>query len=95
MLAPPIKRKNTKSKLRLHLNKDGVLMRGIIDQFEEDWVIVEIEGETRDYKRAIFPEEAVVGDVVKIDGNQVTILKDETKRLRKEIEELMDEVWED
>lgn len=32
---------------------------------------------------------------MKIKGNKVKVLKDETKRLRKEIEELMDEVWED
>jgi hypothetical protein len=70
-------------------------MKGIIDRFEEDWAVVEIEGETKDFDRAIFPEEAVAGDVVKIEGNKVTILKDETKRLRKEIEVLMDEVWED
>ena len=70
-------------------------MRGIIDQFEEDWVIVEIDGETQDFKRAIFPKEAVVGDVVEIEGNKVKILKDETQQLRKEIEELMDDVWED
>jgi hypothetical protein len=70
-------------------------MKGIIDRFEEDWAVVEIEGETKDFDRAIFPEEAVAGDVVEIEGDKVTILKDETKRLRKEIEELMDEVWED
>ena len=70
-------------------------MKGIIDRFEEDWAVVEIDGETIDFKRAIFPNDAVAGDVVKIEGNVVTILKDETKRLRQEIEELMDEVWED
>jgi hypothetical protein len=70
-------------------------MKGIIDRFEEDWAVVEIDGETKDFDRAIFPEEAVAGDVVKIEGNKVTILKDETKQLRKEIEDLMDEVWED
>lgn len=70
-------------------------MKGIIDQFEGDWVIVEINGETKDFKRSIFPEEAEVGDVVEITGNHVKILKNETEKLRKEIEDLMDEVWED
>jgi len=70
-------------------------VKGIIDRFEDDWAVVEIDGETKDFKRSIFPNEAVAGDVVKIEGNVVTILKDETKRLRQEIEDLMDEVWED
>ncbi|WP_210470003.1 DUF3006 domain-containing protein [Sporosarcina sp. 6E9] len=70
-------------------------MKGIIDRFEHKWAVVEIDGETQDFERAIFPTEAVAGDVVKIEGNKVTILKTETKRLRKEIEELMDEVWDD
>jgi len=70
-------------------------VKGIIDRFEDDWAVVEIDGETKDFKRTIFPKDAVAGDVVEIHGNVVTILKDETKRLRQEIEDLMDEVWED
>lgn len=81
--------------LNLPQNKDGVFVKGIIDRFEDNWAVVEIDGETKDFKRAIFPNEAVAGDVVNIEGNVVTILKDETKRLRQEIEDLMDEVWED
>ncbi|RST77218.1 DUF3006 domain-containing protein [Siminovitchia acidinfaciens] len=70
-------------------------MKGIIDRFEGGWVVVEINGETKDFKKSIFPEEAAVGDVVQIKGSQVTVLKEETEKLRKEIEDLMDEVWED
>lgn len=70
-------------------------VKGIIDRFEGDWAVVEIDGETRDFDRKIFPKEAVAGDVVKIEGNQVTLLKGETKKRRKEIEQLMDEVFED
>ncbi|WP_172371530.1 DUF3006 domain-containing protein [Sporosarcina jiandibaonis] len=70
-------------------------MKGIIDRFEDNWAVVEIDGETKDFERAIFPIDAVAGDVVRIEGNEVTILKDETEQLRKEIEELMDDVWED
>lgn len=70
-------------------------MKGIIDRFEGDWVVVEIDGETKDFKKSIFPEEAAVGDVVEIKGSQVTVLKGETEKLRKEIEDLMDEVWDD
>lgn len=70
-------------------------MKGIIDRFEGDWVVVEINGETKDFKRGLFPNEASVGDVVKIDGGTVKILKEETEKLRQEIEDLMNDVWED
>ncbi|MBS4198331.1 DUF3006 domain-containing protein [Bacillus sp. FJAT-49732] len=70
-------------------------MRGIIDRFEGEWVVVEIDGETQDFEKSMFPKEAVSGDVVEIKGDKVRILKTETEQLRKEIEKLMDDVWED
>lgn len=70
-------------------------MRGIIDRFEGDIVIVEIEGETQHFPKDIFPFEAKSGDVVLILGNKVKVQIDETEKLRKEIEGLMEEVWED
>ncbi|WP_074508876.1 DUF3006 domain-containing protein [Planococcus glaciei] len=70
-------------------------IKGIIDRFEEDIVVVEVNGVTRDFKKKIFPQNAEPGDFVEIKGEQVTILKDETEKRRKEIEELMDELWED
>lgn len=71
------------------------ILKGIIDRFEGDIAVVEIEGVTQDFSKSIFPKSAVPGDFVEIIGNQVTILKEETEKRRKEIEELMDEVWED
>jgi hypothetical protein len=70
-------------------------MKGIIDRFEGDIVVVEIDGETQDFPKSIFPKEAEVGDVVNIDGDKVTVDKKATEKLRKEIEDLMNEVWED
>lgn len=70
-------------------------IKGIIDRFEEDIAVVEIDGITQDFKKSIFPKSAEPGDFVEIHGDQVTILKDETEKRRKEIEELMDELWED
>ncbi|OAT73744.1 DUF3006 domain-containing protein [Parageobacillus thermoglucosidasius] len=67
-------------------------VKGIIDRFEGDIAVVEIDRKTHDLPKAIFPKEADVGDVVIIE---VTIDKKETEKLRKEIEELMNEVWED
>lgn len=69
--------------------------KGIIDRFEEDIAVVEINGETRDFDRALFPEDAAAGDIVFYDNHKITLLKEETDKRRKEIEDLMDEVWED
>ncbi|MGG0742247.1 DUF3006 domain-containing protein [Priestia megaterium] len=70
-------------------------IKGIIDRFEEGFAVVEIEGMTKDYPKSIFPKETQVGDVVYITGDKVKIDKTETKKLAKEIEDLMNEVWED
>lgn len=69
-------------------------MKGIIDRFESNKVVVEIEGVTKDFPKNIFSQEVQVGDVVLIDGDTVKVLKDETEKLRLEIEELMDELFE-
>ncbi|MFD0084228.1 DUF3006 domain-containing protein [Priestia megaterium] len=70
-------------------------IKGIIDRFEEGFAVVEIEGITNDYPKDIFPEDTQVGDVVYITGNKVTVDRQETKKREKEIEELMNELWED
>lgn len=70
-------------------------MRGFIDQFEDEWVVVEIEGKTTNIARSRFPKEAQVGDLVHITDARITVLQEETEKRRREIEQLMDEVWED
>ncbi|WP_106533765.1 DUF3006 domain-containing protein [Planomicrobium soli] len=70
-------------------------IRGIIDRFEGELAVVEIEGVTKDFDKSIFPESAEPGDFVEIEGDIVTILEDETEKRRKEIQDLMDELWED
>ena len=71
------------------------IIKGIIDRFEEDIVVVEVDGETRDFRKSIFPKNAEPGDFVEIKGEQVTVLREETEKRRKEIEVLMNELWED
>lgn len=70
-------------------------IKGIIDRFEGNIAVVEVDGVTKDFDKSLFPKEATVGDVVEIEGNKVTVLKNETEKLRKEIEDLMNDVWED
>lgn len=67
-------------------------MKIVIDRFEGNIVVVEIDGETFDLPKALFPANAKAGDAVDIS---IKVNKDTTEKLRKEIEELMDDVWED
>ena len=72
------------------------MIRGIIDRFESDLAIIEVEdGHTLDYPRHLLPIDAEVGDVIIIDGNHFTVDKKETKKRRNEIDGLMDELFED
>ncbi|MBU0940704.1 MAG: DUF3006 domain-containing protein [Bacteroidetes bacterium] len=70
-------------------------MRGIIDRFEGELVVVEVEGKTKDFPKSMFPTETQPGDVVTILDDKVILQKGETEELRKEIEQLMEDVWED
>jgi hypothetical protein len=70
-------------------------MKGIVDRFEGELVVVEIDGVTKDYPIEMFPKDIEVGDVVRIEGELAVIEKEQTKKLRKEIEKLMADVWED
>jgi hypothetical protein len=67
-------------------------MKGIIDRFEGELVVVEIGGETKDLPKDLLPSEAKVGDVIEI---KITLLKEETQKLKSEIDQLMKDVWED
>ncbi|GGB42944.1 DUF3006 domain-containing protein [Fictibacillus barbaricus] len=71
------------------------MIKGIIDRFEGEYVVVEIDGKTKDFLKVYFPKEAKPGDVVYIKGTNIRIEKHETKKLEDEIQKLMDEVWED
>jgi hypothetical protein len=67
-------------------------VKGIIDRFEGDLVVVEINGETKDFPKEILPSKAKVGDVIEI---KVTLLKEETQKIKNEIDQLVQDVWED
>jgi Protein of unknown function (DUF3006) len=47
------------------------------------------------FPKSALPKGAKVGDMLIIDGNTITISKEGTKQLRKEIDDLMDELFED
>ncbi|MDW2886732.1 DUF3006 domain-containing protein [Exiguobacterium artemiae] len=70
--------------------------KGIIDRVEGKWVVVEFEDGMRDILISRFPMTVESGDVIWID-EYGHIEKDdqERQRLSNEIDELMEELWED
>lgn len=70
--------------------------KGIIDRVEGKWVVVEFDDGMRDILISRFPMTVESGDVIWMD-EYGHIEKDERERQRlsDEIDELMEELWED
>jgi hypothetical protein len=63
----------------------------IIDRFEEQWAVVEFEGEKNfNIPRSLLPDNAREGDVLAFN---VKIDEAETERRRKEIEKLTKDIF--
>lgn len=72
------------------------LIKGIIHQFESDKAVIEVvDGLTLDYPKHLLPSDTEVGNVIKIEGSQFIVDKEETLKRRKEINGLMNELFED
>ena len=71
-------------------------MKYIIDRFEGEIAVCEDEtGTTVDIKRSDLPSKADVGNVIIFEKDHYRIDKKGTEQRRKEIEDLMDELFED
>lgn len=71
-------------------------MKYIIDHFEEHFAVCENEsGELIDIEIEKIPKKAQEGDVLILKNGKFVLDKKQTEKLRKEIEHLMDELWED
>jgi Protein of unknown function (DUF3006) len=71
-------------------------MKYIIDRFEGDLAVCEAEdGKMVDIEKSKLPENAEVGDVIVLENGHFRVDKKETDRRRKEIEDLMNELFED
>jgi Protein of unknown function (DUF3006). len=69
-------------------------MLGIIDRFEEEFVVVELETKKLiNIEKNKIPIEAIVGDVLNI-GNYITVDLKETEKRKKYIEKLTEDLWE-
>ncbi|OZM56326.1 hypothetical protein CIB95_13000 [Lottiidibacillus patelloidae] len=70
-------------------------MRGIIDRFEGNIVIIEIEGKTKDYSRNNVDSSVKQNDVVVYRDGRWIPDGEETKKRSEKIKKLMTDVWED
>lgn len=66
----------------------------IIDRFEGDYAVVEVDGEkTIDIPRYKLPAEAKEGDVLAVNNDIFSLDTEETKRIKDEAEKLMSDLW--
>ncbi|ASS90575.1 MAG: DUF3006 domain-containing protein [Bacillaceae bacterium] len=71
-------------------------MKFIIDRFENDIAVCEDEnGKIIEILKSQLPKNAETGDVIIQKNNRYYVDKQETSKRRQEIEELMDELFED
>lgn len=70
-------------------------MKGIVDRFEGEYVVIEVDGKTRDVKRNLIAESVRVSDVVILKNGIWERDSDKTAKRKKEMKKLMDSVWED
>ncbi|AEB74714.1 conserved hypothetical protein [Clostridium botulinum BKT015925] len=75
--------------------KGGVIMFGVIDRFEEEFAVVELDDrKVINILKEKLPKEAKEGYVIKIADESITIDYEETEKRKKEIEELTKDLFE-
>jgi len=72
-------------------------MKGIVDRFEQCFVVVELEdGSTTDILRSQCPEDLAIGQAIHIaEDGTITIDEARTETLKREIEALADDLFEE
>ena len=70
------------------------MSKGIIDRFEGDYAVVEIEGVMKPIRRTDIPEDAREGDVLTCVKNRWQVDHATTAKLKLEVRKLAEEVWE-
>lgn len=70
-------------------------MQAIVEGFEGDFCILEIDGQTKDVPRQQMDEKAKTGDIVVWNGEKWIPDPKQTEDRTRQIGKLMDEVWED
>ncbi|WP_144507454.1 DUF3006 domain-containing protein [Bacillus mycoides] len=70
------------------------MQRGIIDRFEGELAVIEINNITTDVPRSKLPSNVKEGDILIIENDKYTIDKNETDKRRREIQNLMNKLFE-
>lgn len=70
------------------------MRKGIIDRFEGNFAVVEFDGDTEDILKSEIPAEAKAGDTLIFEDGTVRVDKADTAKRKKEIDDLMDELFE-
>lgn len=69
-------------------------MLGIIDRFENNFAVVELENEKMiNIDVSKLPQDAKEGDVLNID-EEITINFEQTQKLKKQIDKFIEDIWE-
>lgn len=71
------------------------MRKGIIDRFEGEYAIIEFDGKSEDVLKSELPVKAKSGDTLIFEDGNVIIDKEDTTARKKEIKNLMDELFED
>ncbi len=69
-------------------------MKAVIDRFEGEYVVLDIEGRIENIKRSAVPKDAREGDVLLKKEGKWLINPEATKKLKDAIDGLADELWE-
>lgn len=70
-------------------------MKVIVDSFEGDFVVIEIDGQTQDISKNDVSLDVKAGDVVVLISCMWKTNVGATEQRAKQIKKLMDDVWED
>jgi len=70
-------------------------MKGIVDRIIENIVVLEVKDEMINIEKSKFPREVEEGDVVKQEGDNFIILKEETVKRKKYIDNLFNSLIKD
>ncbi len=71
------------------------MKHGIVDRFEGELAVIEVDGDSITVARAQLPDGIRPGDAVRFEADGISLDERETSRRKQEIEALMDELWED
>jgi len=69
--------------------------KGFIDRFEGNFAIIDVDGFTRDIPRSRLPKNAKPGDAVTLTPDEIRLDPDGKASRKKEINKLMNELWEE